>query len=98
VGPWPRGIVPTFEKRNTMPNSDDRNVVPPTPVVEDPHPGSISDGTHPAARKHKQPSPTKGSDDADRVSGTGDKPALKEGQTTVNSEAPKHPNKAAYGS
>lgn len=29
---------------------DDRK---PTPVVEDPHPGSISDGTHPEAAKKK---------------------------------------------
>jgi hypothetical protein len=70
----------------------------PTPAVEDPHPGSISDGTHPAAREHKQPIPTKGAGSSDHISGTADKPPLKEGRTVVNSEAPKHPNKSAYES
>ena len=81
-----------------MTNPDESKTVKPTPVVEDPHPGSISDGTHPAAREHKQPRPTKETGDADRVSGTSSKPDLKEGQTAVNSEAPRHPNKGAYGS
>lgn len=81
-----------------MAKTKNHKLVTPTPIVEDPHPGSISDGTHPSAREHKQPTPTKGSGDAERVSGTAGKPDLKEGQTPVNSEAPRHPNKGAYGS
>jgi hypothetical protein len=81
-----------------MTKPDTSKTATPTPVVEDPHPGSISDGTHPAAREHKQPQPTKRSGDVERVSGTASKPDLKEGQTAMNSQAPKHPNKAAYGS
>ncbi|MCJ8056790.1 hypothetical protein GB928_028980 [Shinella curvata] len=81
-----------------MAKTDESSSVTPTPVVEDPHPGSISDGTHPSAREHKQPKATKGTGPSNHVSGTVDNPALKEGQTAVNSEAPKHPNKAAYGS
>lgn len=81
-----------------MTKPDESKTVAPTPVVEDPHPGSISDGTHPSARERKQPKATKGTGHSDHVSGTADKPALKEGQTAVNSEAPKHSNKAAYGS
>ncbi|MGD9477750.1 hypothetical protein [Shinella sp. G-2] len=74
------------------------NTITSSPGVEDPHPGSISDGTHPAARKHKLPKPTQTTDAVERVSGTGDRPDLKEGRTRVNREAPRHPNKAAYGS
>ncbi|WP_313521896.1 hypothetical protein [Shinella sp.] len=81
-----------------MAKPDESKSATPTPVVEDPHPGSIYDGTHPSAREHKQPKATKGTGPADHVSGMADKPALKEGQMAVNSEAPKHPNKAAYGS
>ncbi len=81
-----------------MTKPDDSETVIPTPVVEDPHPGSISDGTHPAAREHKQPKPSEGGVTSDRVSGSAAKPGLKEGEATVNSEAPKHPNRAAYGS
>lgn len=81
-----------------MTKPDNSKTVTPTPVVEDPHPGSISDGTHPAAKEHKPPKPTETSDAAERVSGSGGKSDLKEGQKHVNSEAPKHPNKAAYGS
>lgn len=81
-----------------MPKTDENKSAPSTPVVEDPHPGSISDGTHPSAREHKQPKATKGTGPADQGSGTADKPALEEGLTAVNTEAPKHPNKAAYGS
>jgi hypothetical protein len=77
---------------------DDRKTATPTPVVEDPHPGSISDGTHPSAREQRQPKPTKATSDAERVSETASEPDLKEGQTAVNSEAPRHPNKGAYGS
>jgi hypothetical protein len=70
----------------------------PTPVVEDPHPGSVSDGTHPEAKERKPPGTNKhevAKRDSTRTAG---KPALKSGQTGVNSEAPKHPNKGAYGS
>ncbi|WLR91627.1 hypothetical protein [Shinella zoogloeoides] len=81
-----------------MTKPDSSKTTTPMPVVEDPHPGSISDGTHPSAREHRQPTPTKGNGDAERVSGTAGKPNLKEGQTAVNSEAPRHPNKGAYGS
>lgn len=81
-----------------MTPADDRKPVMPTPVVEDPHPGSISDGTHPSAREHRQPKPTKQTSDAERVAGKAREPDLKEGQTAVNSEAPRHPNKGAYGS
>lgn len=76
----------------------DSQTVTPTPEVEDPHPGSISDGTHPAAMEHKQPKRTKADDSVARPTQTRDKPDLKEGQTRVNTEAPRHPNKAAYGS
>lgn len=69
-----------------------------TPVVEDPHPGSISDGTHPAARESRPPRSDKQSKVAERISGTGAKPAIKGGETPVNREAPRHPHKAAYGS
>ncbi|MCJ8051661.1 hypothetical protein GB928_004270 [Shinella curvata] len=81
-----------------MTNPDESKTVAPTPVVEDTHPGSISDGTHASARERKQPKATKGTGPSNHDSGTADKTALKEGQTAVNSEAPKHPNKAAYGS
>lgn len=81
-----------------MTNNPHSKIARSTPVVEDPHPGSISDGTHPSAMEHKQPKPTKGTGSADRVAGTASKPDLKEGHAAVNSEAPKHPNKAAYGS
>lgn len=81
-----------------MAKSDHSKTVTPTPVVEDPHPGSISDGTHPAAMEHKQPKPTKRTGDSDRVKSTTGGSELEEGQTEVNSAAPKHPNKGAYGS
>ncbi len=81
-----------------MSKPDESKTVTPTPVVEDPHPGSISDGTHPSAREHKQPKASNGTGPDDHVSSTADKPALKEGQTVVNSEAPRHPNNGAYGS
>jgi hypothetical protein len=81
-----------------MTTSDQHKSVSPTPVVEDPHPGSISDGTHPAAKEHKPPRADARSGVGERISGTADKPALKRGQTDVNDEAPRHPNKGAYGS
>jgi hypothetical protein len=81
-----------------MTKPDISKTLKPTPVVEDPHPGSISDGTHPAAREHKQPKPATAGDAAERISGSGEKADVKERQTDVNSEAPKHPNKGAYGS
>ena len=76
----------------------DSKTVIPTPVVEDPHPGSVSDGTHPAAMEHKQPKPSNGGVTPDRVPSSAAKSDPRQGQTTVNSEAPRHPNKAAYGS
>nr|WP_314093212.1 hypothetical protein [uncultured Shinella sp.] len=81
-----------------MAKSDHSKTVTPTPVVEDPHPGSISDGTHPSAMERKQPKPTKGRGDSGRVKSTTGGPELNEGQTDINSAAPKHPNKGAYGS
>lgn len=81
-----------------MTKPDIRKTATPTPVVEDPHPGSIADRTHPAAGEHRPLKPAKTRNGAGRVSGTGDKPPLKEGQTPVNTEAPRHPNKGAYGS
>ena len=80
-----------------MTTSDQHKSAAPTPEVEDPHPGSVSDGTHPAAREHKQPKPDKGAKVTGRISGSGDKSTLKPGAKQVNSEAPKHPNKGAYG-
>ncbi|WLS11013.1 hypothetical protein Q9314_19475 (plasmid) [Shinella sumterensis] len=80
----------------TKPNAN--RTVAPTPQVEDPHPGSISDGTHPAAMEHKQPKPDKGRREAERVSGSADKRPLEPGRKAVNAEAPRHPNKGAYGS
>ncbi|MCR6502046.1 hypothetical protein MUO32_23745 [Shinella sp. CPCC 101442] len=80
-----------------MTKPDSSKTAMPTPVVEDPHPGSISDGTHPAAREHKQPKPTKGNGEGDPVAAAGSKPNLKDGKTEV-AEAPRLPNKGAYGS
>ena len=70
-----------------------------TPVVEDPHPGSISDGTHPEAAEKKPPS----SGDPKRVkqisSASGDGAELTEtGTKQVNTEAPKHPTWSANAS
>lgn len=79
-----------------MSKPDKTETVSPTPSVEDPHPGSISDGTHPAAREHKQPNSTE-TRSAERVSGSGGKPAPKDEGRRINSEAPRHPNKGAYG-
>ncbi|MDX3977011.1 hypothetical protein [Shinella sp.] len=81
-----------------MTKSDTKKSAMPTPVVEDPHPGSISDGTHPEAAEHRLPRADTHSGVGERISGTADKPALKGGQTDVNDEAPRHPNKGAYGS
>ncbi|WP_156386990.1 MULTISPECIES: hypothetical protein [unclassified Rhizobium] len=61
-----------------MTKTDDSKTSSPTPEVEDPHPGSISDGTHPAAKETKQPKATKGG--AERVSPSGAKQNLKEGR------------------
>lgn len=69
-----------------------------TPVAEDPHPGSNSDGTHPAARESRQPRAGKESKGTEPISGTGAKPAIKSGVTPTNREAPRHPHKGAYGS
>lgn len=80
-----------------MRKPDSRDVMP-TPEVEDPHPGSVSDGTHPAAMEHKQPKRSKADNPVTRPIPARDKPDLKEDQTRVNTEAPRHPNKAAYGS
>ena len=80
----------------TKPNNS--QAVKPTPEVEDPHPGSISNGTHPSAMEHKQPKRMKADDPVARPIRTRNKPDLKEGQTRVNTEAPRHPNKAASGS
>lgn len=79
-----------------MSKPDKTETISPTPEVEDPHPGSISDGTHPAAREHKQPNATE-TRSAERVSGSSGKPAAKDEPTRINSEAPRHPNKGAYG-
>ena len=79
-----------------MSKLDKTQTVSPTPEVDDPHPGSISDGTHPAAREHKQPNASE-TKNAERVSGSAGKPAPKHEATRINSEAPRHPNKGAYG-
>lgn len=79
-----------------MSKPDKTETVSPTPSVEDPHPGSISDGSHPAAREHEQPNSTE-TRSAERVSGSGGKPAPKDEGRRINSEAPRHPNKGAYG-
>lgn len=81
-----------------MTKSDHSKTATPTPFVEDPHPGSISDGTHPSAKEHMQPKPTKRAGERGRVNSVTAGPNLEEGQTDVNSVAPKHPNKSAYGS
>lgn len=81
-----------------MTSIDTEKSASPTPVVEDPHPGSISDGTHPEATEHKQPKSGKADDATQRVSRSDGKPGVKEEETHVHSEAPRHPNKAAYGS
>jgi len=80
----------------TTPEND--KSVTSTPVVEDPHPGSISDGTHPDAKEHKPPRSDKRNDATERGSQGAHKPDLKEGRTDVKKEAPRHPNKGAYGS
>ena len=79
-----------------MTTPDSREPVSSTPEVEDPHPGSISDGTHPAAREHSQPNATETSG-AERVRGSAGKTAPKRKASRINSEAPRHPNKGAYG-
>ncbi len=81
-----------------MTKPDTKKSATPTPVVEDPHPGSISDGTHPEAKERKPPGTDKRGDADNHAPRTDDRPPLKRGQTNVNSEAPKHPNKGAYRS
>ncbi|MGJ7039651.1 hypothetical protein J2Y63_002909 [Shinella sp. BE166] len=80
----------------TKPEND--KSVTSTPVVEDPHPGSISDGTHPEAKEHKPPRSEKRDDAGPHGSERALKPDVKESQTDINREAPRHPNKGAYGS
>lgn len=79
----------------------------PTPVVEDPHPGSISDGTHPEAAERKTPRPdpdTKPSSsdghNTHRASTLGDRADdhVGAGKTRVNDEAPRHPTRSANAS
>jgi len=79
-----------------MTSTDNDSSATLTPVVEDPHPGSISDGTSPEAMKRKPPLTDKRSDAENHASRTAAKPALESGHPDVNSEAPKHPNKSAY--
>jgi len=64
---------------------EDNKTLKRTPEVEDPHPGSISDGTHPAAREHSQPKPTNRTGHSGRFSSNASKPTPNEGQTAVNS-------------
>lgn len=78
--------------------SKSKKTVVPTPIVEDPHPGSISDGTHPAAMEHKQPKATRHNGDANRVPGTASKPDVDQHHEAGHSQAPRHPNKGAFGS
>jgi hypothetical protein len=73
----------------------------PTPVVEDPHPGSISDGTHPEAAEKKLRRSDESAHDgnaAQKVKGSAKDIRLKSGQTDFNSEAPRHPTKSANAS
>ena len=81
-----------------MSKPHNRRIVAPSPKVEDPHPGSISDGTHPSAMEHKQPTTTDAYTSDTRTTAADEKIDLKEGRTRVNTEVPKLPNKAAYGS
>ncbi|WP_313529727.1 hypothetical protein [Shinella sp.] len=73
-----------------------------TPTVEDPHPGSISDGTHPAATEHSPLGSDHNSGKAGlHITGVGKpkhRPHVKNGKSRVNTEAPRHPTKSAYGS
>ncbi|WP_460931389.1 hypothetical protein [Shinella zoogloeoides] len=81
-----------------MSKPHNRRSVAPSPEVEDPHPGSISDGTHPSAIENKQPTPTDPYTSDTSITVVDEKLDLKEGRIRVNTEAPKHPNKAACGS
>ncbi len=68
----------------------------PTPDVEDPHPGSVSDGTHPAAAERKPPRSGESPGEERQVKSSPQ--ALTERKTRINTEAPRHPTKSASAS